>query len=311
MQSDQFMPFFIIGSPRSGTTLLERMLNRNSKIFVPPETAFFFRLYAKGYSDKVFSLKVAEKFLDHYLESRPAQLLGLSVSEHKQRLLQSADSFSGIFRNLMSVLSEGHNSKLVGEKTPHHLKCIDYILSSYPKAPVIAMVRDGRAVISSRVRHPNWSNSLLTAAWRWREDAIALQRLINSDKSEQILVVRYENLVSDPNAEIEAICKHLGVEFEPAMTAVNHNENAAFQKYYEQDWMSKSTRDIDQSRINAWREDFTKREISFIENEIASELSGLGYDLLGHSSDSLGALKAKEIVKHVSWKFRQKMNSLR
>ena len=305
--SDQ--PFFIIGSPRSGTTLLERILNRHSRLFIPPETEFFYRLMLQGLLGKPFDAGQASRFLDSYLECRPATLLGLArTPELKRRLLEDADDYGTLFLRLMDVLRGSCQKPRCGEKTPHHLQSATTILELFPKASMIAMVRDERAVTRNRLQKPGWEDNLFSAARLWKRDSEKLVKLLQSHGDRCILVVRYEELVTDTSRVVGQVCEFLGEAFQPEMLNPEADEGSRFDNYYQQSWMAKASRPIDAKSVDAWRSAFLPKELALI-----NHLQGPNLRYWGYPVETQGAtggwrmLLLKERLRHAVYRVKRKL----
>lgn len=276
--NEKASPFFIVGAPRSGTTLLERLLNRHSDISIPPETAFFFLLNNKGYLAQKFTETKGREAIEFYLSRRPARLLKLNdIPDIRERLTEKAESYKDIFINLMRLITEREKS-LIGEKTPHHLRCINYITDYFPDSRIVAIVRDGRAVVKSQVRHPNWGSNLLMAAKSWKSDMHALKKLKESDFSGNVLLISYENLLLTPEDELKKICGFIGVDFQETMLhADENNVPEKYKDYYSQSWMKKSKGEVDRTRIDAWKKEYSDAELTLVQKIISDELVEYGY----------------------------------
>lgn len=151
-------PFFILATARSGTTLLEQCLNRHTQLFVPPETYFFNQLQ----KNSTETAEQLQAFVDEYLASPQASFIASHPQIISERLLKQADDAGMVFENMMSLLMKqaGQGKKIWGEKTPMHLFHAESILSLFPDAKFIFLVRDGRAVVNSQMQHPNWHHSI-------------------------------------------------------------------------------------------------------------------------------------------------------
>jgi len=308
-------PFFIVASPRSGTTLLERILNKHSNIFIPPETAFFSFLRFRGLLDEDYNAQSMGEFIDWYLTSSPAKLLDLnSIPNIRQLLLSNAESVHDVFMNLMVLLCDDDQPSRLGEKTPQHLKCIDYIMETFPESPVILMVRDGRAVVNSRLNQPNWETNLVGAARVWGKDMERFKKTINGPHSDRVLVVKYEELILHPNKTLKDTCTFLGEEFEPEMLLDTPADTSRFKHYYQRHWMVKSTKGIDPLRVNGWQKEYTPKMLAVVENEIGEELQDVGYSLQASSKIGWYGLWLQEWARHIAYRLRRwtsrKMNQL-
>lgn len=292
--------FFIVASPRSGTTLLERLLNRHSEIFIPPETAFFFLMKKNGYLNKTFNRSTAEKAVNFYLTRKPAKLLKLNEIENiKEKLLLDANSFSDVFTNLYGLLENGTECSVFGEKTPHHLDCIDYISEQFNKPYIIALIRDGRAVAKSHVKHPNWGGNILAAAEAWKRDALLLKKCLTEFDKRKIHLVTYEKLLENPEVELKRICEFLSLTFQKSMLEDSKNIPENFKEYYQQDWMAKSTNSIDTTRIYSWKTEYRQNELALVEHVIGSELQIFGYEVESDSGTGWGSLWFKEKLRDI------------
>lgn len=301
-------PFFVIGSPRSGTTLMVQILSRHSRLFIPPETEFFYLLSLYGLIDRPFRIPQATRFLDFYLASRPAVMLGLDqIQGLRERLLAGASSYEGMFVRLMAVLGEPSEKARWGEKTPHHLHAAEAILTLFPAAPMIALVRDGRAVTRSRLQKQNWEQNIFGAAKLWERDSRRLRRLLRCHEK-RILVVRYEELVNAPRAAIERVCQWLGESFEPQMLDPVAEVEPRFEAYYRQSWMEKATGAIDPSRIEAWRAAFSAQELALINHVQAKELRFWGYPVESARSPGWWALLVREQIRHFGFRIKRKLS---
>ena len=100
-------PFFIVGSPRSGTTLLEQLVNRHSRLYIPPETAFFHLLSRHGQLVSETAGERIASFVQTYLHSSAAEMLNLGHDATVQKeLLENARCYADVFYNLLKLLKK-------------------------------------------------------------------------------------------------------------------------------------------------------------------------------------------------------------
>ncbi len=300
--------FFVIASPRSGTTLLERLINKHSRLFVPPETAFFNLLKRKGLLNQEFNVDSMRSFLQFYLADRSYLHLD-KVEGIEQRLLQGANSYADVFLNLIGLLQKaGGNKPRAGEKTPHHLRCADYLLNAFPEAQFLCVVRDGRAVIRSRATNPNWEHNLISAANIWRSDAKLLRNIKSGPHGERVHIIRYEQLITEPETVLRGVCAFLGEEFEPAMLEGDGNDSTSYSDYYERPWMVKSLTSIDSSRATAWTHEYSSSELALVEHIMKSELIDFGYEpLLAPNNKLWRILLMKEWLRHFTYRIHKRI----
>lgn len=303
--------FFIVASPRSGTTLLERLINKHSRLFVPPETAFFYLLKKRGLLDQKFHVNSMRSFLRFYLANR--SYLNLDMIEGvEQILLHEANSYADVFLNLVGLLQDvaGGKKPRVGEKTPHHLRCATYLLNAFPEACFLGVVRDGRAVVRSRMTNPTWEHNLIASANIWRSDASLLRNIKSGIHGERVHIIRYEQLISDPETVLKGVCTFLGEEFEPAMLEGDGNVSIAYADYYQRPWMVKSMSSIDSSRATAWVHEYRPSELALVEHIVECELRYLNYELSAAPYARWRILFMKEWLRHFTFRASKRMRKL-
>jgi hypothetical protein len=164
--------------------------------------------------------------------------------EFRQRLLASDRSERAVLDTLLHLYAERRGKTVIGEKTPAHVRHGDTLLRWYPAGRIIHMLRDPRAIYVSdlrRRRHypgsapyrvlnriPGGLAAVLlvqtTIAWL---ESVARLRDNGRRHAGRYLVVRFEDLVTDPRATVERVCRFVGIPFEEQMldrVVVSHGQ---------------------------------------------------------------------------------------
>lgn len=291
-RSQDNTPFFIVGAPRSGTTLLVQLLNRHPKIFVPPETEFFLMLDRYQYGHSRVGISEIPAFTRWYLKTPSAVYLELDGRATEPLMVEAIEPVD-VFANLMQLLLERSGKECWGEKTPEHLHHVDVLCHRFPESRFIIVIRDGRAVVRSRLKHPEWRDNLFSAARKWQRDirsGLDMKKYLGN----RCLEVQYETLVKEPQATLRQVLDFLG---EDRFFQSTDNIGQSFENYYSQPWMRKSTDAPDQSRIDAWLNQYTPIQLRALEFFIGEQLQEVGYPLV-RPSTHMGwmALAAKVIL---------------
>ena len=200
----------ICGMPRSGTTLMAEQVGRATGVAFGRETHFF----------PVVGGAVRRALVGRRLDGVSQALLGLSRDDACQLDSECIDqvahrlsgvkfaSVTDVFTSVLDVLHPG--SRVLGEKTPRHLEYLARILRESPAAKGVVCIRDPRAVFASMKRVP-WANvETLSFAARWNAYA-RLARRLSERLPESVQVVRYEDLVREPDQTIDATLRVLGL----------------------------------------------------------------------------------------------------
>ena len=257
--------FFIVGCPRSGTTLLQQALNRHSHIAIPPETGFFSCLRS--------SRRVQHEHLQRVNEDLEiAQLLPA------KRLRQPAEArayYEEMARLYLEQLDKPGVTHF-GEKTPAHLNHLDGIRRVFPEARIILIHRDGRDVALSLRRLPWTSRDLYVnfALWLY---CCRLQRAAQRSCGLPLLCVRYEDLVTNPETELRKILAFLELPYEPWVA--EGKGNAAGVPDWEEPWKARAIEKINCERLDLWRTELSHEEIGILECWGGWALRDLGYEL--------------------------------
>lgn len=188
-------PIFLVGAGRSGTTWLQMLLAQHPQIASAPETQLF-SAYLSG----------AELRWNRELEYQKK-----NKGRTGLRLLISEDEFYDFIQTFPEkifdkICKSKPGAKFVLEKTPSHIKHAQFILSLFPEARFIHLIRDPRAVVASlRAAASSWGRhwaprGVLAGAESWRDavnEGLAIRELTS-----QYYELRYEALLADPETEV-------------------------------------------------------------------------------------------------------------
>jgi len=278
--------FFILGTARSGTTLLEQCLNRHTDIFVPPET-FFFSLLDNLVTDMSKSVSGDElrHFVEHWVSSKALRFLALDKQFLREILLDNANVYQDLLNNLLIYLSRDSGANTLGEKTPRHLRHAEMIRQMFPDARFIFLVRDPRAVVQSHLKHPNWRHSVASAAHKWSRDQYQMQRLMQKWPQECWTLLRYEDLVQNSDVSFKRVLNFLQLDFQALDKPLDHTDVDPFNEYYAQSWMKKSQQAIDGRGLDDWKKACHKADIYLMEMTLGEQLVQMGYEPMGQATD--------------------------
>jgi hypothetical protein len=227
---------FLVGCPRSGTTLLQSLLASSSHVVSFPETHFFVNLlpYRPLYQKMGIASRRARIRLEEFLSDIDRRDM---LSQLPAGMLFVSQYVNGFVAILDSIAREGGADGWL-EKTPGHLHFIPLIEGHIPGVKFIHLIRNGADVVASLYdvthKYPNeWHGawSLDDCIHRWEGDV--RRSLVYLEHANHILV-RYEALVRDARETLVRLCHLLNIPFEEEMLArrglvvdelVSHKEN--------------------------------------------------------------------------------------
>jgi hypothetical protein len=264
-----FKPFFIVGCPRSGTSLLSVLLDRHSRIVVTPET-YFFHVFS-GLSRRR-NQPDHDWFVTRYLDNSYLSAMKLDKSKVLQRFRDYNPEHSSFFRCALEEYAETHNEPIIGEKTATHLRWVKTIFQWYPNAKVLWIVRDGRDVVMALMRlfHKNLRSHCCT--WRM---SVKLGLQFEKKYPNNFYRVKFENLVSMPQIELAKLCDFLEVDYQDRMVNTKVHSGTILEK--EMFYKERALKPIDQSKIGEWKHSATPQQVALMHYVMGDYLRKLDY----------------------------------
>lgn len=293
----QLPDFMIVGTPRSGTTLVQRLATELAGVHVPPETHFFRRLAEPLLLRHVLPLggPALRQEIETYVESPLVRDLALDPGRLWERVGGSWERVNDLFSAVLEQLAD--DAAIIGEKTPGHLLWWRPLTEARRDLRLIAVVRDPRAVVSSLLKLGWVRSSVVAGSQRWVCDQRLLRAARSSLGPHRCLVLRYESVVAHPEEARQALGRFLG-----AAVGVGATDLEARRLFgASEPWKLGVLEPTTTTRIDAWKEELTKRQVEEIEAICAPEMRRYGYFVSNprpmEGSLSLGRAGAR-------WRFR-------
>ena len=270
-------PIFLVGSARSGTTLLSVMLHAHPRIAMPPETRFLIPAYRNRdrYGDLTLAAnrrELARRITKPRSRFRDLGLERKTVIEH---IVDGPPTIGSAAGAVWRDFAHSRGKVRWGEKRPAYWQDMDVILRLFPDAQIIHLVRDGRACVASLKQVHWYGGSVMKAATTWSLAERELTRLGKKLPSDSYHRLRYEDLLAEPGKELGMLCDFLGEDFDEGMLEF---AGAAGDIVPERKtWHNRTRGGIDTARIEAWRESLTPDEIGLLEGIIGRDLEARGY----------------------------------
>lgn len=203
--------FFVIGSPRSGTTMLMRMLNVHPEIFTRPEPHLITPLASLGYY----------KYPRHasYDPFQAHEAVRAYVSELPGGEDDYLDALRAYANTMYGRMLEPTGRRYFVDKTPANALELPFLTRLFPDAVYVVLTRHPFALFSSFAKSffdDDWPaahahNPLL------ERYVPAIARFLRDAPVERMVHVPYEDLVSDPDTHLRRICEAADLVYDPAM----------------------------------------------------------------------------------------------
>lgn len=218
-------PVFIVGYPRSGTTLLQALLSTFPRFFSFPETHFFNVIEQKLATNREGCLSPSgiAAGVDAIFDKTGVRFEPAAVEDLKKRCDGGCISSREIFEILVGILlRKQHPGESFAEpfrwveKTPNHAYFLEEIAAAYPDALFVNILRHPVAAVSSRRKAfaANRETPAAELARLWNRSVESAEEFAGRHPR-RLHSLLYEDLVTDPKKQMTAVAAFLGVDFNP------------------------------------------------------------------------------------------------
>ncbi len=251
----------IVGVGRSGTSLLQSMLNAHSEICFLPETQFL-RNHVINRSQNTIN-NTAER--DRFIQELRADQSYKRSEIAPEAVVEVGDSYAAVYHKFLNAFRENKGKKLVGDKDPRVIDFIAKLRNLNDSPRLIHIMRDPRAVVASRMK-ADWSKHwpFFMHIFLYRAQFERGRRKGKSLFGNSYHELYYEDLISDPSQQLRKICDFLQVLFEPAMLEFQSSAKELIDKR-EYQWKKETTGPLLSSNANKWKENLTNDQVFMIE----------------------------------------------
>jgi hypothetical protein len=280
-------PIFIVGTPRSGTTLASRILGRHPEVHAAGETHFFEDVWANR--NTFGTLKAREEIaaavsrlltvFDRFNQVegqalvdrliRPDDLIALT--------LEYGGGYDRLYRAFTESLDEHGNGLRYCDDTPKHLFYLKSILDFFPQARIIICTLDPRDFLCSyknfwrASRTPERIKALyhpIITSLLWRRSADILINDPLVQQSTNIMTLPYETLVAEPELHVKRLCHFTGLDYDDSLIAID-SHNSSFDQ---------SEDGIYQGSVGKWQACLSPKEAWWVQRINRTQMKKLGYE---------------------------------
>jgi glycosyltransferase involved in cell wall biosynthesis len=272
-------PVFVLGCPRSGTTLLYHMLLSAGNFVVYRAESQVFNLLEPRFGD----LRIPgnrRKLLAAWENSSLFTKTGLKADQIERDVMENCENAGDFLRIVMESMARKQGVERWAETTPDHLLALPRIKQTIPNALVIHIIRDGRDVALSLekqhwIRPFPWDHGkeLLSAAvyWEW---IVNEGRRHGQALGGDYLEVRYEELVANPQATLAEVGQFIGQDLDYGqIQRVGIGSVSRPNSSFGRDQKSGGFHPVAR-----WKKSLSKQQLTQIEGLIGQTLDALGYE---------------------------------
>jgi hypothetical protein len=281
-------PIFVVGSPRSGTTLLRLMLTCHPHICIPPECSFAIWLYPRY---QQWRTERVDDFVRDVLGCRKIETWrwdaeGLAPFLQSQRPQTYARAAELVY--LWYARCQARDGVRWGDKNNFYIAHIETLREIFPDCVFVHIVRDPRSVacsyrqlaeahIASRYA-PKLPAGIEEAALHWRANIRMVTAAFGKLGWQGVYQVRFEDLVTNTRSILEHLCRSLAEPFDAGMLEYHaRNRDTELEPLAFSAWKSKTQQPPICDEAERYRTELTELERQRIEHLVAAELTQFNY----------------------------------
>ena len=286
---EQLPLFYIIGRPRSGTTLLQLFFDAHPNVQMPSECMFIYQLFFTYRSVTNWDEPVIESFLTDLGKTYLFTEKKFNVPNIKKELLAGREMMNYVLackiviRNFNSVYPK-QDILLLGDKNPYYSEIFPRVFQFMPEAKYVLIVRDPRdthiSLFNARFISPSIGYN--TIMWR-----ISIKSIEHYSKKfpGRFYTVKYEDLVANPGKSLKGICGFLGIPFSEEMLSYLDHKNdftdvVFISDAYLQRYHTSILEPVNTDKIGQWKTRLSKKQVKIAERIAGKYMDVYGYERL-------------------------------
>ncbi|MDP4281967.1 MAG: sulfotransferase [Bacteroidota bacterium] len=287
---DQIPIFFILGRPRSGTTLLRTLFDAHPNVKIPIEYPFFFYLYSRyrkqgkiHYEDalnlfeELRTQKVFNQRYFDYLKLDETAFLE-SLKNYKEGL--SPMNFYKLVNYHSGSMFPKEDILWIGDKNPIYSIYPKKLAKLFPDAKFICITRDYRDNFVSMRKFEFEALNTFLLSYRWKY-VVRLALKMRKKYPDRFRIIKYEDLVSDPAKHVPELCEYLSLPYHSEVMDF-YTKKAEVPAYIPEEMLMKYhkslTEPINKNKIDLWKKELTPKQIRQMDFTVGKLADKMGYE---------------------------------
>lgn len=270
--------FFCVGSAKSGTTLLARILDQHPEIacmwesyaFRPDGRASIFNPESEKWERHGFSESQVRCWARVW-NAQPRAFLRRVQTRWSGRSFFVTSGFRQTMPSALADFARRCNASVVGDKWPGYINYLDDLLSVFPSARIIYNVRDPRGLWNSAQRFKNRRRGYELLVKMLEAD----ERIRSYLDRSNFLTIRYEDLVGESAATARQLYHFLGCDFTPAYLQYDSKTDPYPDRW---NWVPEAGGPIDPGLASKWKEQIGPEDLERVTSMAAGFIDRYGYD---------------------------------
>lgn len=275
-------PVIVLGHPRSGTTILVKLLRKYLKVNFGTESQFIVRyqrrLHRFGDLSRPENLRsLVERIAKERCFERTKKRFGFELDTEQVLRDAKQPTLRGVLDAIYSQFAGYHSMERWGDKSPEYNHDLPALYEVFPDAQYLHIVRDGRDVELSIFREFFGPKNVTMGALSWRNQLEKIEELAADLGPGQFHELRYEDLLREPLREFDRLIDYLGID----------DSSGELREFLAE----RLPTDIRAGNMEKWRTQLTKAQLRRFEQVAHEQLRAHGYETLCESPRPLSPLE--------------------
>lgn len=276
------VPIQIIGTQRSGSNLLRVMLNQLHSVFAPhpPHILKTFDPIAKFYGNLDDPGNYSELVTDicEFVGNNPVPWLNSQFDPELILKYSNGRSLLDAYLTLHEVNALANKARFWFNKSMQNVYFIEYFERNGFKPYYIHLIRDGRDVALSFRKAIVGEKHIYYLAKQWREDQELSNYYVEKFGAESVIRVKYEDLLRQPQQEIQRICQFIGLEYSNNILKFYESQDSKITAESGEMWHNLS-KPLMKNNFNKYKKELQPEDIDLFEKVAGKLLLEYGYEL--------------------------------
>ena len=277
--------FFIVGRPRSGTTLLRTLFDAHPDVCIPPECKFILDLYPRYKKTKNWTDQRIEEFIEELQEQWYFDIWKMDVSVLRKELLNMdrANSYAEVCKLVYSNYNsffDKNEIQIFGDKNPGYTIYTERLLEIFPNAKFIHITRDYRDNFVSIKKVDFELPIISTTVTKWKYFVRSYNRAA-AKNPDSYITIRMEDLVTGPEKQYGKLCEFLGIPYTEEVFDFYKKKDEVIRQYSEafiMKYQKSLTEKINPGKVGEWKSELPGRKVK-IADACAGKYAGIaGYE---------------------------------
>jgi len=296
-------PFFIIGNPRSGTTMFRLMLTSHKTIYVPTESGWALHLSSKYQKHNDIDV---DAFLADLQQCKKIEYWDIDYVDLKNYLKGRNKHYRQISASVYQYCATKYGKVIYGDKNNNYLNHVEDLSQIYPESKFIHLVRDGRDVACSYRNlqklekgkyFPDLPSSVIDCAYEWVKNIETIQNSLSKLKKDQYLEIRFEDLVNNTERALAKVCTFLEQDYDDNMLKFYlKNRDEGLEPEDLMKWKQDTSKPIDTSQTGKWKHNFFAEDKLFFQTIASHTLKEYGYEIDDNLNKSMITKRIQDLI---------------